>query len=214
MTAKLPVKRRTVIAAPLIAVAEHLSEPWQNRPAARDAIRQIMAVHEHLAPYLSDQDGRLIETLLKLRGWAAWCLNDLGDSFAQAIKYGLDLVADCERVLGDTHPDTLTVRHDLAAAYRDAGRLDEAMPLLERTLADRERVLGDTHPNTLASRHDLADAYRNVGRLDEAIPVYERTLADCERVQGKTHPDTLVSRSALAAAYQAAGWLDEAEALS
>ena len=59
-----------------------------------------------------------------------------------------------------------------------AGRLGEAIPLLERTLADRERVLGADHPDTLASRHNLADAYVSAGRLGEAIPLLERTLAD------------------------------------
>jgi hypothetical protein len=38
------------------------------------------------------------------------------------------------------------------------GRLDEAIPLFERTLADRERVLGQTHPSTLVSRGNLASA--------------------------------------------------------
>ena len=64
-----------------------------------------MALHEHLAPYLGEQNAAaLTETLLRLRGWAIWCLNELGDSFAQAIEYGQGLVADAERVLGDTHP--------------------------------------------------------------------------------------------------------------
>ena len=130
-----------------------------------------MALHEHLAPYLGEQDAALTETLLRLRSWAIWCLNELGDSFAQAIEYGQALVADCERVLGETHPDTLTSRNNLARAYRDAGRLDEAIPLFERTLADRERVLGETHPDTLTSRNNLAYAYRAAGRLDEAIPL-------------------------------------------
>ena len=47
---------------------------------------------------------------------------------------------------GRDPPGTRTSRGNLAAAYRAAGRLDEAIPLLERTLADRERVLGETHP--------------------------------------------------------------------
>ena len=105
---------------------------------------------------LERRKAHVTETLLRLRRWAIWCLNDLGGSFAQAIEYGQDLVADCERVLGDTHPDTLTSRNNLARAYRDAGRLDEAIPLFERTLADRERILGDTHPDTLTTRNNLA----------------------------------------------------------
>ena len=198
------------IAGLLSMVTQVLDQPWQNRPAARDAVQQIMVLHEQLAPYLGEQDAALTETLLRLRGWAVGCLNDLGDSFAQAIEYGQSLVADSERVLGETHPGTLTSRSNLAAAYRAAGRLDESIPLYERTLADREQVLGETHPGTLTSRSNLAAAYRAAGRLDESIPLYERTLADRERVLGETHPGTLTSRSNLALAYRAAGRLDEA----
>jgi hypothetical protein len=93
-----------------------MPEPWQNRPAARDAIQQIMALHEHLAPYLGDQDAALTETLLRLRSWAIRSLNALGDSFTQAIDYGQALVADCERVLGETHPDTLRQQRRHACA--------------------------------------------------------------------------------------------------
>ena len=196
------------IAALLEAVTESLPEPWQSRPAARDAIQQIMALHEHLVPYLGDQDAALTGTLLRLRGWAIWCLNALGDSFAQAIEYGPDSVADSERVLGPDNLHTLTIRGNLAAAYRAAGRLDEAIPLLERTLADCERVLGSDNLHTLASRSNLAGAYRVAGRLDEAIPLFERTLADSERVLGETHSPAF--RNNLATAYQAAGRLDEA----
>lgn len=121
------------IAALLTAVTEALPEPWQNRPAARDAIQQIMALHEHLVPYASDQDAALTGTLLRLRGWALSSLNDLGDSFAQAIEYGQQLVADRERVQGDTHPDTLSSRNNLASAYQAAGRLAEAESLRSPT---------------------------------------------------------------------------------
>jgi tetratricopeptide (TPR) repeat protein len=194
----------------LSAVTASLTQPWQNRPAARDTIEQIMALHEHLAPWLNAADATLSETLLRLRGSAVSCLEKLGDSFAQAIRYGQALLADCERVLGDTHPRTLNSRNNLATAYWSAGRLAEAIPLYERTLADRERVLGDTHPETLSSRNNLATAYQDAGRLDEAVALYERTLADCERVLGDTHPSTLTSRNNLAGAYDSAGRLGEA----
>jgi hypothetical protein len=70
------------LAGLLSVVTESLAEPWQNRAAARDAVQQIMALHEHLAPYLGEQDAALTETLLRLRGRAIRCLNDLGDSGA------------------------------------------------------------------------------------------------------------------------------------
>jgi tetratricopeptide (TPR) repeat protein/transcriptional regulator with XRE-family HTH domain len=198
------------IAELLLAVTRSLPEPWQNRHAARDAVAQIVALNEHLAPYLGARATVLPETLLRLRSWALWCLNDLSDSFALAIDYGIDLVADCERVLGGIHPATLQSRNNLAIAYQDAGRLAEAIPLYERTLADSERVLGSTHPATLQSRNNLASAYQDAGRLAEAIQLHERTLADREQVLGGTHPATLGSRNNLAIAYQAAGRLAEA----
>ena len=201
------------IAALLTAVTQSLPEPLQNRPAARDAIQQIMALHEHLTPYLGDQDAALIETLLQLRNWAISSLNDFGDSFAQVIDYGEALVADTERLLGDTHPHTLISRNNLASAYRDSGRLDEAISLYECTLADFERVLGCAHPRTLTCRNNLAYAYRVAGRLDEAISLQESTVADREQVLGQTHEETLRSRDNLASAYQDAGRLEEAISL-
>jgi tetratricopeptide (TPR) repeat protein len=196
---------------------ESLAEPWQNRPAARDAIQQIMALHEHLARYLGEQEAGLTRTLLELRGWATWCLAELGDSFTQAIKYGQDLVGDCERVLGPDHRDTMTSRYNLARAYRLAGRLKEPTALLERALTDSERVLGPDDPDTLKYRNSLAYTYRLdddlPGRLEKAIPLLERTLTDSERVLGPDHPETLKYRNSLASAYRDAGRLEEAIAL-
>jgi tetratricopeptide (TPR) repeat protein len=108
------------------------------------------------------------------------------------------------------HPSTLLSRNNLADAYQEVGRLDEAIALYTRTLADYERVLGPDHPDHLRSRNNLAYVYRVAGRLDEAIPLFTRTLADYERVLGPDHPDTLTSRNNLAHAYHAVGRLDEA----
>ena len=178
-------------AAALQARAGSLEQAWQDRPARRDLVEQILAVHEHAAAFSGEDGSDLTLAVLRLRGWALWFLNDLGDSAAQAIAVGEPLLADRERVLGPDHPDTLTSRNNLAAAYRAAGRAAEAIPLHERTLADRERVLGPDHPDTLTSRNNLALAYRAAGRAAEAIPLHERTLADWERVLGPDHPDTL-----------------------
>ena len=115
----------------------------------------------------------------------------------------------CEQTLG-THPDTLTSRNNLATAYRDAGKLDQAIALFEQNLADRERILGPHHRDTLTSRNNLATAYRDAGDLDQAIPLFEQTLTDTEQALGPRHPDTLTSRNNLANAYRDAGNLDQA----
>jgi Tetratricopeptide repeat len=190
----------------LIATASgSLGEPWQHRAAARDLVRQVISLNDHLAPHIGPDDGALAENVLRRRGWALWCLIDLADNAAQAIDLGEPLVADREQVLGESHPDTLITRSNLAEAYRAAGRAGDAIPLHERTLADRVRVLGESHPDTLRSRNNLAAAYVAAGRAEDAIPLHERTLADRERVLGESHPDTLRSRNNLADTYRAAG---------
>ena len=60
--------------------------------------------------------------LLRLRAWALYHLNELGDGAQQAILIGEPLAEDFERVLGPDHPGTLTSRSNLAVAYRAAGQ--------------------------------------------------------------------------------------------
>ncbi|MCX5247857.1 tetratricopeptide repeat protein [Streptomyces sp. NBC_00201] len=129
---------------------------------------------------------------------------------AHTIPLRAAILAQCEQVLGDTHPSTLTSRNNLASAYESAGDLTRAIPLYEAILTQREQVLGDTHPDTLTSRNNLASAYESAGDLTRAIPLHETTLTQSEQVLGNTHPSTLTSRNNLAYAYHAAGNLDRA----
>ncbi|HTY33470.1 FxSxx-COOH system tetratricopeptide repeat protein [Mycobacterium sp.] len=181
---------------------------WAQRDLGSELVSHIEALWE-VTSVAPPDDPDIMARELRARTWGVQQLAAAAD-LTRAIDLGLHVAADCERVLGADHPDTLTSRHNLAYAYASAGRLDEAIPLLERTLTDRERILGADHSDTLASRHSLAGAYRSAGRLDEAIPLLERTVADCERILGADHPDTLELRSSLAYAYQSARRLAEA----
>jgi len=193
----------------LDGLADSLEESWhQDRAVTRDLVEQILALDESAAR--CPPGSGLDRDMIRLRWWAAWFLDKLGDSTAQAIVIGERLVADQERVLGPDHPDTLASGNNLALAYQEAGRTDEAISLHEQALAARERVLGPDHPDTLQSRDNLAIAYRAAGRLDEAVSLHEQTLAARERVLGPDHPSTLASRNNLALAYRDAGRLDEA----
>jgi hypothetical protein len=198
----------------VLAVAlRSLGEPWQRRAAARDLIQHVAVLSDQLASHLGDADTALAADLLDARAWAMWCLNKLSDNPGLAVVFGDSLISDCERLLGETHPDTLACRNNLALAYQAAGRAGEAIPMHERTLADAERVLGVSHPHSLTSRNNLAAACQAAGRSAEAIALYERTLADREHVLGDSHPDTLASRNNLVHAYWMAGRAAEAIAV-
>jgi len=151
------------------AASESLGEPWQHRAAARDLVRQVIALNDHLAPHIGPADRALAENLLFRRGLALWCLCLLADSALQAVDLGEPLVADLDRVLGESHPETLMSRNDLAVAHCVSGRAGDAIPLLEVSLAGLERVLGVEHPSTVTVRGNLARARREVeGRGNSA----------------------------------------------
>ena len=80
-----------------------------------------------------------------------------------------------ERVLGPEHPDTLSSGNNLAAGYRAAGRIDDAIRLYEQTLEVSERVLGPEHPDTVVSRNNLATSYRAARRVDDAVRLESRS---------------------------------------
>ncbi|MEU7737240.1 tetratricopeptide repeat protein, partial [Streptomyces griseus] len=120
------------------------------------------------------------------------------------------LAADCARLLGERHPDTLAVRSGLATSYNRAGRVGEAMALRESVLAHHEEILGERHPDTLSARASVAVSLYGVGRVEEAIALETRVLADREEVLGERHPDTLSARANLASSFYAAGRVEDA----
>ena len=83
------------------------------------------------------------------------------------------------------NPDTLATRSNLALAYWEAGRNDDAIELTQQVLTDSERILGPDHRVTLNTRSNLAITYAAAGRADDAIEVNERALTDSERILGE-----------------------------
>lgn len=113
-------------------------------------------------------------------------------------------------LLGPEHAHTLTARNSLAAAYRETGDPQRAVPLFEQVLTGTLALLGPDHPLTLTARNNLAGAHRTAGEPDLAVPLYEQVIEDAERLLGPHHPDTLSARNNLALAHEAAGDLGRA----
>ena len=189
--------------------AETIAKP-RHHAAVREMLGQVTALLENAGAQRDDADEMLAGILLRPRLLALDHLIELGDDKPHAIAIGEPLIADLERLLGPSHPDTLNARNSLAAAYHATGRDDDAIPLVQQILADREQMLGTDHPSTLASRNNLASAYRAAGRPAEAIPLFEQNVAACERLLGADHPRTLASRNNLDLARQESARAEDA----
>jgi tetratricopeptide (TPR) repeat protein len=196
----------------LLAVAQSLGEPWQERQAGRECVSHITALTENTGPALRD-DNPLTTKLLILRGVALQYLSTLGDTPIQAAELGTVLLADCTRILGSDHLLTEVVSNDVAATYTTAGRYDDAITLLQRNLAIKERGAINAGPVALEMRVNLANAYAGAGRSHDVISLLEETLAYCERAPGGANTYTLAARNNLASAYQETGRHDDAIAL-
>ncbi|HEY7324533.1 MAG TPA: tetratricopeptide repeat protein, partial [Streptosporangiaceae bacterium] len=168
----------------------------RNHAAVTEMASQVAALAEN-AEAAPDDVGELATMLARLRSLVLNHLADLGEAMPEVIAIGEPLAADLYRLLGPDDPDTMRARTDLARAYHQTGRVDDAIPLVEQVLAARERLFGADHPGTLASRNNLASAYRATGRAADAIGLFEENLAACERLFGADHPKTLASRHSL-----------------
>ena len=186
----------------LHAYVQLIGEPWQQRPAARDFIRQTSALTASVAPDSRAADD---DWLLNLRSWVVFCAIQLADTPSQAVALAEQLAADMERVRGPSHPDTRACLSQLSTAYREAGRVREAVSLGERVLADCERLLGASDPDTVAARQNLANAYLVAGRAADAVPLLEAVLAVRESADGDRGRELISVEHSLAAAYRAVG---------
>jgi hypothetical protein len=132
--------------------------------------------------------------------------NSLGEAglVAQAAKYFAEVADTASRVLGPSHPDTLTARGHRATWRGQAGDAAGAVQAFGRLLSDRLRVLGPDHPDTLTTRHHLARWRGEAGEAAGAANASRDLLVDRMRVLGPDHPDTLTTRS------EVAHWLGEA----
>ncbi len=116
--------------------------------------------------------------------------------------------------LGLEHPSTLFSMSNLAATYRDAQRIADALPLFEETLRLQKTMVGADHPDTLSTMNNLGRTFLNARRVADALPVLEEALKLRRARSGPDHPHTLATMDNLAAAYLDAQRWPEAEVLA
>lgn len=85
-----------------------------------------------------------------------------------------------KEALGENHPRTLTILHNLAYGYRSASRFEETLSALHDLVERRTAVLGEDDQATIESLVMLGSMYRDMGRYEEASAVYVRARANFE----------------------------------
>jgi len=119
-----------------------------------------------------------------------------------------------KQLFGPDDAQTLKARDDLGAAFNEAGKLSEAVSILEATFAERLKRFGRDDPATLACESHLAAAYGNIDEWEKALPLYEEAAQRQATLNGPQHLETLAIRNQLAVAYANAGQWDQALKIS
>jgi CHAT domain-containing protein/Flp pilus assembly protein TadD len=120
----------------------------------------------------------------------------------------LRIATDNDRALHEAHElYTESVR------LYNAGKYDEARPLVERVLEIRERVLGSEHSDVARTLNSLAYLYHLMGDYTRAEPFYQRALTILNKALGPGHPDVASVLNNLAILYKTRGNYAKAEPL-
>ena len=107
-------------------------------------------------------------------------------------------------IQGIDHEDTFIAQTILGLAYREDGRINDAIALQERTVEQRA-TLPPHHPELLISLSNLAVSYIDVGRTEEAIRMLTTCLQPMRELFGLEDPQVLAAQSSLGTAYQDLG---------
>ena len=181
-----------------------------NEHSSRSKWRRLLPHTKYVLSHSpSEQEGG---HRLELSWKSAEALYDDG-RWTEAEQLNVQVLETRKRVLGEEHPDTLTIMANLASTYRNQGRWKEAEELEVQVIETSSRVLGEEHPDTLTSIANLASTFWNQGRWKEAEELDVQVIETRKRVLGEEHPDTLTNIANLASTYRNQGRWKEAEEL-
>ena len=185
--------------------AGKVGDRFAGQPEVEDALRRTIAGTYHgLASWEKAErqwrsvleaarrrlGGESREALTAL-GELAHILRHRGRIDADTLELAKTASEGLARSLGPNHPDTFSSRHNLALAYLDAGRTDDAITMLEATLKQREAKLGLDHPYTLSttlSLNLLAGLFCGTNRWPLVSWTHAAPLAAARRSPGDAPP--------------------------
>ncbi len=150
---------------------------------------------------------QIVAIRLRVQGQDHWETTDA--------RQTLDLCRHLAALSRDDQDDYLAALKlvDEALGLEEKGQVQEAEPLLRRTLEIRSRVLGEDHPNTVASCNNLAANLHSQGRYADAEALFRKSLQDWRRVLGDYDVSTALAHNNLASSLESQRKFAEAEPL-
>lgn len=139
-------------------------------------------------------------------------LQELGE-LDWAVRYYRDRHVQQQKLLGDSHPQTLQSKNELAMCLLKKGNLDTAEAMFKEVLEQRRCTLGNDHLDTLHSINGLGATLQALSRFEEAVPFLIEALEKSLEVIGSDHPITISAMDTLGSLLQRTGQLEEAEKL-
>ncbi|KAJ7484031.1 hypothetical protein B0H11DRAFT_1862437 [Mycena galericulata] len=205
-----------------------LVHDWTRTLADGEYHQCMVAIAGMSVTGLSDNDVELISRRMLphmevLMGNNSTVRPDFRHEYAQVYLFGgkpkraeelqLSVLRDRRSLLGDEHPDTLTVMQWLARTYTELGKFKAAEELWTVVFMKREDILGKNHPDTLESMGDLGMVYTKLGKLHKAQELLVPTLEKRRDILGVDHINTLKAMTEVARVYYCLGPLERAEEL-
>ena len=120
------------------------------------------------------------------------------EKFVEAAEVQHSTATTLEKLLGEDHPDTLSLWSDLARTYLRQLKLKEARVIQERVvrLIESAPELSKTYAPVLIV--GLANICLKMGSLNDAKENYEKALKLANVIYGSKHPWTLSTRALMA----------------
>ena len=129
----------------------------------------------------------------------------------EAMEHALAAERIYHRELGDAEARSVEASLTVGYIHLNLGRVDEAVPMLEKAARQTEALFGPNDPRTAWAKARLGMAYRSSRRLPEA----ERLLLEAVKIYAaggeKTARPYAATLGDLSAFYQGVGRLNEAE---
>ena len=97
-------------------------------------------------------------------------------------------------ILGEEHPNTVSLRVSLASTERKLGNLTEAIDGYQKGQQGFAATLGPEHPYTLVLGVYLGEAYFENNDRPQAEATLHAALERCRKILGEAHPTTLRAR--------------------